>query len=178
MYQPVLDFWFNENNIGKWWKKDDAFDDEIKTKFEPLLIQAKSGGMYDWRESPEGSLAEVILLDQFSRNIYRNTMQAFEADNQALMLAQVAIAKGFDEALPREHRSFFYMPFMHSESLVMHTQVQPLFEKNGDETHLKFELQHKAIIERFGRYPHRNEILGRASTEEELSFLQEEGSAF
>ncbi len=118
------------------------------------------------------------MLDQFSRNVYRDTPRAFAQDALALVLAQELVASGQDRSLPKAQRVFAYMPYMHSESALVHTQAVALFTQLGIQDNLNFELRHKAIIDRFGRYPHRNTILGRTSTAEELAFLSEPGSSF
>lgn len=174
----VINFWFHEIEPSKWWKKDVDFDDEIARRFAATLKQAAACELYAWRGSPAGRLAEIIVLDQFSRNIHRDTAQAFAADALALALAQEAIACGADQALPPNQRNFLYMPYMHSESLAIHEVAVELFTANDQANNLDFELRHKAIIERFGRYPHRNSILQRNSTPEEIVFLNEPGSSF
>ena len=123
-------------------------------------------------------MAEIVALDQFSRNVYRDTARAFAQDALALALAQELVASGQDRSLPLAQRSFAYMPYMHSESALIHAQAVALFSQPGMEDALRFELRHQAIIARFGRYPHRNAILGRISTAEELAFLGEPGSSF
>jgi uncharacterized protein (DUF924 family) len=123
-------------------------------------------------------LAEIVALDQFSRNVYRDTARAFVQDALALALAQELVASGQDRSLPLAQRSFAYMPYLHSESALIHAQAVALFSQPGMEDALRFELRHQAIIARFGRYPHRNAILGRISTAEELAFLGEPGSSF
>lgn len=178
MYQTVLDFWFIETQPAQWWQKNEAFDREVERRFALLLGQAKAGELYDWRTSAHGSLAEIIVLDQFSRNIYRDRAEAFDGDPLALALSQFAIEKGMDKALSQVERSFLYMPFMHSESKRIHVRALRLFEELGNPNNLDFEQQHKAIIDRFGRYPHRNGMLGRESTAEELAFLQQPNSSF
>lgn len=178
MYHEVLDFWFVASQPEQWWQKDAAFDREIERRFLTLHQQAKAGELYDWRATAEGSLAEIIVLDQFSRNIYRDQAESFACDPLALALSQFAINKGFDQALEPVQRSFLYMPFMHSESKAIHELALMLFEALGNPNNLDFERQHKAIIDRFGRYPHRNGILGRQSTAEELAFLQQPNSSF
>ena len=174
----VIDFWFNKIDRKQWWTKDPAFDTTVREQFGALLNQAKAGELYEWRATPSGCLAEVIVLDQFSRNIYRDTKEAFTADPMALVLAQEAVAKGVDDQLPDAQVPFLYMPFMHSESRQIHQVAEALFSKPAAKGSLSFELRHKAIIDRFGRYPHRNAILGRASTAEEIAFLAEPGSSF
>lgn len=178
MYQDVLKFWFEEMEPKTWWKSDSDFDYQIRTRFQPLLQQAAQGELYAWRQQPKGRLAEVIVLDQFSRNIYRNTPQAFAQDAAALVLAQEAIAADAHSSLSPIERTFLYMPFMHSESKLIHEWAVSLFRENGLQSNYDFELKHKAIIDRFGRYPHRNEILGRISSAEELAFLKQPGSSF
>ncbi len=178
MHQEIIDFWFNELNPEQWWKKDLSFDQMINERFGQLHFQAKLGELYEWRKIPEGSLAEIIILDQFSRNIFRDKPEAFACDPMALALAQEAVAKGFDQSLTQTQRLFLYMPYMHSESQKIHEVAVSLFESLGIAQNLDFELQHKAIIDRFGRYPHRNEILGRKSTSEEIEFLQQPNSSF
>ena len=134
--------------------------------------------MFEWRREPEGRLAEILVLDQFSRNMYRGTALAFASDTLALALAQEAVAVGADLALPQMRRLFVYMPYMHSESRAIHQVAEPLFRERAAQDNYDFELRHKAIIDRFGRYPHRNEALGRRSTPEELAFLAQPGSRF
>jgi len=181
-HQDVINFWFNELSPKQWWAKDAALDALIESRFGALHRQAIAGELFAWRACAVGCLAEVIVLDQFSRNIYRDQAAAFASDAAALMLAQCAIAQGFDQQLPSEQRAFLYMPFMHSESPLIHTEAVMLFKSldasSGGANNLDFELKHKAIIDRFGRYPHRNSILGRQSTPEELAFLTEPNSSF
>ncbi len=174
----VLDFWFTEITPAQWWKVDAAFDAALAERFGALHAGAVQGELHAWRATPRGRLAEVIVLDQFSRNIHRGTARAFAADPMALALAQEAVAGGHDAVLPPIERGFLYMPWMHSESRAIHAQAVVLFTRLGDEGSLRFEKAHQAIIERFGRYPHRNAILGRASTLEEMQFLREPGSRF
>lgn len=173
----VLRFWFEEIQPAQWWKVDAGFDALVRERFGDLLRRAALGELADWRWGAEGRLAEVIVLDQFSRNIHRGTPQAFAQDPLALCLAQQAVALGLDQTLDPPHCSFLLMPFMHSESALVHAQAETLFER-GAPDNLDFERRHRAIVERFGRYPHRNAILGRASTPEELEFLQQPGSHF
>ncbi|ELO1779295.1 DUF924 domain-containing protein [Vibrio fluvialis] len=178
MYQSVLTFWFNELTPEMWWKKDVSLDDQIRDRFTSLHEQAVKGELFHWRQCPQGALAEVIVLDQFSRNIFRDTPKAFAQDPQALTLAQFAIEKGFHKQLTKSEQVFLYLPFMHSESRLIHAAAMDLYSELGEQVNLDFEMQHKAIIERFGRYPHRNAILGRQSTAEELEFLKLPNSAF
>jgi uncharacterized protein (DUF924 family) len=174
----VLDFWFTELTPKQHFAKDAALDAMIAERFGALLESAARCELYTWRDTPQGRLAEIIVLDQFSRNAFRDTPRAFAQDALALALAQELVASGDDPALPIEQRKFAYMPYMHSESRLIHQEALQLFAQPGLEDNLDFERRHLAIIERFGRYPHRNAILGRESTAEELAFLQEAGSSF
>ena len=174
----ILHFWFTELTPKHHFAKDAALDEAIRTRFGATLQAAARCELFAWRATPEGRLAEILVLDQFSRNVYRGAPQAFAQDALALALAQELVASGQDRSLPLPQRSFAYMPYMHSESALVHTQAALLFAQPGLEDNLRFELRHQAIIERFGRYPHRNAILGRESTAEELVFLSEPGSGF
>jgi uncharacterized protein (DUF924 family) len=174
----VLRFWFEEIEPRMWWKSDPGFDAAIRTRFLDTLQQATRGELWAWRAEPRGRLAEVIVLDQFSRNIHRDTPLAFAQDPMALALAQEAIAAGADGVLTPTERTFLYLPFMHSESPRIHERAEELFRANGLHDNYDFELRHKAIIDRFGRYPHRNAILGRESTAAEVDFLKQPGSRF
>ncbi len=176
--QDVLHFWFTELTPKQHFVKDPALDDAMRKRFGATLAAAARCELFAWRGTAQGRLAEIIVLDQFSRNVYRDTPAAFAQDALALVLAQELVASGQDQQLPPEQRAFAYMPYMHSESALVHTQAAVLFSQTGMEGNLDFELRHKAIIDRFGRYPHRNALLGRASTAEELAFLQEPGSSF
>lgn len=177
-YQDILDFWFAAENRPNWFAKSNNFDVLIEKKFKALHQQAAQAELWSWRNNTEGRLAEIIVLDQFSRNLYRDSPLAFAQDALALALAQEAISLGLDEHLTPEQRSFFYMPFMHSESAKIHQSALELFEKLGNPINLDFEKKHKVIIDRFGRYPHRNAVLGRNSTTEELEFLTQPNSSF
>jgi uncharacterized protein (DUF924 family) len=174
----VLQFWFGELTAADWWRKDPALDRRIADRFGATLEAATRCELVAWRGSARGRLAEVIVLDQFSRNIHRDTAAAFASDALALALAQEAVARGCDLELPPAERAFLYLPWMHSESALIHEEALRLYSAPGLEHNLDFERRHKAIIERFGRYPHRNAILGRASTPEELEFLAQPGSSF
>ena len=176
--QQILTFWFDELNPSQWWKKDESLDQTVRARFADLHQAASRGELFAWRATPNGRLAEVIVLDQFSRNMYRGKTESFSQDGMALVLAQEAVANGMAQALSHIERCFLYMPYMHSESLRIHEQAVALFALPGLEDNLRFELRHKAIIERFGRYPHRNEILGRPSSEEEIEFLNQPSSRF
>lgn len=174
----VLDFWFKEIPEAAWWEVNPALDAAICERFGRLHRAAAQGELSHWRDDIRGRLAEILLLDQFSRNIFRGRAQAFAFDGMALILAQEAVHTGETDKLPIRERAFLYMPFMHSESALIHEQALRLFSEPGMEWSLEFERRHKAIIDRFGRYPHRNAVLGRVSTPEELVFLQEPGSSF
>jgi uncharacterized protein (DUF924 family) len=176
--QPILHFWFEELTPKQHFVKDTALDQTIRTRFGDTLEAAAQCELFAWRCRPEGRLAEIIVLDQFSRNVYRDTPRAFAQDALALVLAQELVASGQDRSFPLAQRAFAYMPYMHSESALVHAQAAELFSQLGIEGALNFELRHKAIIDRFGRYPHRNAYLGRASSAEELAFLSEPGSLF
>jgi len=176
--REILDFWFHEIEPRDWWVKDPDFDSMMQARFGVTLNAASQGELWTWRKTPIGCLAEVIVLDQFSRNIHRDTPHAFGNDGMALALAQTAVEAGVDDALSTEQRLFLYMPYMHSESSAIHEQAVLLFSQPGLEENLGYEHKHKVIIDRFGRYPHRNHILGRESTPAELSFLEEPGSSF
>ncbi len=168
--QQVLEFWFNTLTPAQWYKKSDSLDVRIKTTFEHTYDAVVAGECSDWRDSAEGRLAEIIVLDQFARNMFRGSAKAFAADPLALALAQEAVRQGADKALPAERRAFLYMPYMHSESALVHEQAMALF---ADTPQLSYEIRHKAIIDRFGRYPHRNAVLGRTSTAEEVSWMKD-----
>ncbi len=176
--EAVLQFWFKELAPAQWWKKDPAVDDRIRYRFGELHRRAVACELSQWRCSARGRLAEVIVIDQFSRNIFRDRSEAFAWDPLALVLAQEAVAAGADRTLEGPQKAFLYMPYMHSESALIHETALALFSAPGLEDNLKFERRHKAIIDRFGRYPHRNAILGRESSDEERAFLKQPGSGF
>ena len=177
-FDNILHFWFEEVEQSFWWKKDKTFDQLIIDRFSDIHSKACNSELTDWRQSAQGALAEIIVLDQFSRNMFRDTARAFAYDDMALKLSQQAITASHDLDLSPIENSFLYMPFMHSESVDIHEQAVTLYKKNGIQKNLDFELKHKEIIDRFGRYPHRNEILKRESTPEEIEFLKKEGSSF
>ena len=176
--QDVLEFWFEEATPEQHFRKDAAFDAAIRARFADTHAAAARGERPVWRDTSDGRLAEIIVLDQFSRNLFRDSAQAFACDGMALVLAQEAIRAGADRGVPPARLAFLYMPFMHSESRAVHVDAERLFRLPGLERNHEFELKHKAIIDRFGRYPHRNRVLGRESTPEELAFLNEPGSSF
>lgn len=176
--ENVLHFWFQELDSKLHFAKIPELDQRIRDRFLQTYHDVLNGKTRAWQKTPEGKLAEIIVLDQFSRNIFRDSPQAFAGDMFALNLAQAAVACGDDQKIPIERRSFIYMPYMHSEDREIHEKAVMLFSQKGLEFNLKFELMHKKIIDRFGRYPHRNQVLGRVSTTEEIEFLKEKGSAF
>lgn len=173
--KEILDFWFSKEIAKLWFSKDQGLDDEIWEKFfEVYKLKEKLG----WDETPENSLAKVILFDQFPRNMFRDTPKAYDTDAYAREIARVAIEKGWDERVEEERRNFFYMPFMHSEQKDDQAYCLELFKKLGNEGGIKYAKMHQKIIKRFGRFPHRNKILERESTAEEKEFLTEAGSSF
>lgn len=174
-YQEVLAFWFEEIEPAQHWKKDLDFDQLIRDRFGAVHSAATRCELYAWRRHPQGRLAEVIVLDQFSRNMFRDQPQSFANDALALVLAQEAIAAGADKEIDPEWVGFLYMPFMHSESALIHEVAMELF---ANQKTFEYEVKHKAIIDRFGRYPHRNAVLGRQSTPEEIEFLKGPDSSF
>lgn len=174
----VLNFWFDELTPKDWYKKNSDLDLKIKEKFEQVYWQATRGELYLWRETLRGRLAEIIVLDQFSRNMFRNHKQAFKFDSLAVILSQEALQDKNFTSLSSTEQSFVLMPLMHSESKLIHELAVKEFSRPGLENNLDYEYKHKAIIDRFGRYPHRNDIMGRPSTQEEIDFLKEPGSSF
>ncbi|WP_353243230.1 DUF924 family protein [Providencia sp.] len=176
--EEVLSFWFEESTPKQWFEKSTKFDSTIALRFSAICERAAKGALAYWRASIRGRLAEIIVLDQFSRNLWRDTPRAFAQDAMALVLAQEAIKQHDYNLLTLSQRKFVLMPYMHSESSFIHLQAVELFRMLGDDNTLDYEMRHKAIIDKFGRYPHRNVILGRPSTKEELAFLQEPNSSF
>ncbi|MDJ1184016.1 DUF924 family protein [Roseofilum casamattae] len=177
-YLEIIEFWFAEIDPKQWWIKDEQFDRCVAERFAEVHGAATRGELFAWRSEPLGRLAEIILLDQFSRNIYRDRPLAFAYDGIALVLAQEAVAVGCDRHLSTPQKQVLYLPFMHSESLLIHDIAVDLYRQLGLEQALEFEYAHKKIIEQFGRYPHRNQILGRVSTAEEIEFLTQPRSSF
>ncbi len=178
MRDRVLNFWFEELQPKNWFEKSNDLDEDIKTRFLETYKAAFAGELFFWRDTAKGRLAEIIVLDQFARNIFRDQGQAFAGDSLALVLAQEAVHNASDNELSTTEKSFLYMPYMHSESKLIHEQAVKLFSQPGLEFNLDFELKHKKIIDQFGRYPHRNDLLGRESTKEEMDFLKQPGSSF
>lgn len=177
--QEVLEFWFAEETRPFWWKKSEAFDDQVRSRFLGTWEAARTGAHDDWAETPEGAVALVVTVDQFPRNMFRGDPRSWASDEKGLAVATAAVEAGFDERLPTDaHRQFLYMPFMHAESLAAQERCCELFDRDGVRGNLKWAVAHRDIVARFGRFPHRNEILGRESTAEELAFLQTPGSSF
>jgi uncharacterized protein (DUF924 family) len=167
----ILDFWFSEPSRRRWFKSTSGFDRELAERFEELHVMAADGVLADWEQSPDGALALVILLDQIPLNIYRGEPRCFATEGLALAVAGRAIARGLDRELAPERLAFLYMPYMHSESLTDQERSVELYTQPGLEHHLKWARHHRDIVRRFGRFPHRNAVLGRESTPEEQRYL-------
>lgn len=168
--EAVLAFW-RQAGPDKWFNKDDAFDAEIRLRFLPTYEAAAAGHLGNWEDTPEGALALVIVIDQFPRNMFRDDRRAYAADPVAREVADRAIARGFDQKFQPAERSFFYLPCEHSEALADQERCIALFQAMGDADLLKWAELHAGIIRRFGRFPHRNAVLGRSTTAEEQAFL-------
>jgi uncharacterized protein (DUF924 family) len=174
----IVDFWFETLSPEDWYRKDPSIDAEISDRFGRVYGALRSGVPPGWLVTPQGYLAAILALDQFPRNMFRDDPRAFATDADALALAKRAIAEGMDMRLTPVQRAFVYMPFQHSENAADQRRSVELFAALGNKLNLDFAVRHKAIIDRFGRFPHRNAVLGRASTEEESAFLTEPGSSF
>ena len=186
----VLAFWFGTPELAgtetvdmRWFRKDPAFDREVARRFGPLIEQALNGGLTDWAWQPGPALARILLLDQFTRNAFRDTPRAFAGDTLALAAARQMVAQAQDQALAPLRRMFVYLPFEHAEDLATQQASLRLFERlaadaPGLDGALDYARRHHAVIERFGRFPHRNAILGRTSSAEEAEFLRQPGSSF
>ncbi len=173
-YEGVLTFWFKETPAERWFNADKIFDEQIRTRFSAVHYAAMRGELFPWRESASGRLAEIIVLDQFSRNLFRDDPLAWASDGMALVLAQELIkTAGFSE-LAVEERDFAMMPLMHSESAAVHDIALKMFQESGSKSALKSEIEHRRVIDKFGRYPHRNAALGRTSTAEERLYLEKQ----
>lgn len=177
-YQDVIDFWFEELTPAQRFEKDENIDLKMTERFIALHSSVVAGEYSSWRSEPMGRLAEILVIDQFSRNIYRDDPKSFIYDPMALALAQEAVRGEFNKKMEAKYKQFLYMPYMHSESNMIHNSAMLLFSEPGLEESFDFELKHKSIIERFGRYPYRNSILGRTSTPEEIEFLKQVGPLF
>ena len=177
--REILDFWFlplDDPEHGKprkiWWDSTPEFDAESRTRFGALVDKAIAGGLDYWRKSPDGALALVLLCDQFPRNIHRRTVRAFRGDAKAIEIARFAIAHDYPAAYVRDMRMFFFMPFQHSEALADQEFCCVLFSTLRDENNDEHANDHRDIVAQFGRFPHRNEVLGRDSTSEEVDYLK------
>jgi uncharacterized protein (DUF924 family) len=177
--RDILDFWFlplNDPGYGKprdiWWDSTPELDVDIRQRFGGLLDKAVPGDLDHWSKSPDGALALILLCDQFARNMHRRTPMAFSGDATALATARLAIARGYPLVYPVELRTFFYMPFQHSESLADQDFCCSLFASMGNDDYVKHAVEHRDIVARFGRFPHRNDLLGRPCTPEELDYLK------
>ena len=176
--QDVLTFWFEECSQEDWFKKSDAFDATLQERFGPTQAAAAEGRLDGWADASDGRLALILLLDQMSRNLFRGDARAFVNDPAALALARRAIAEGDHAAASRDRCLFLYLPFEHSENEADQDMSMALFTALGDDKLTDYARRHKEIVDRFGRFPHRNETLGRQSTAEEIAFLQEPNSSF
>ncbi|HET6159685.1 MAG TPA: DUF924 family protein [Dongiaceae bacterium] len=182
--RDILQFWFSERARLLWFEKDSMFDADIRARFEPLVHEAQMGGFEEWRSSPDGALALLLLIDQFARNLYRGQAKAYLGDARARAVAAESIARGFDQRYPFPDRVFFYLPFEHCETLANQDRYIALIEGCMREVgeaaaeFLDYAHRHRNIIKRFGRFPHRNEALGRETTEEEAEFLKGPSSSF
>jgi uncharacterized protein (DUF924 family) len=172
----VLAFW-RDAGSDKWFKKDTAFDDAIRQRFLETYEAAAAGALSGWDATPEGALALLIVLDQFPRNIFRGSPRTYAADPVARAVADRALARGFDQQVPVDQRQFFYLPFEHSEALADQDRSCALCRATGDAELVKWAELHADIIRRFGRFPHRNAVLGRTTTPEEQAFLDSGGFA-
>ena len=188
-FETIIDFWFGAvgsaergHSRAMWFKKDAAFDTQLGAQFGALHRQAEAGGLSAWEGAPLSRLALLVVLDQFSRNLNRGSERSFACDGAALRLAKDAVARGWDGQLLPVMRSFVYLPYEHSEVLADQDESVRLFEQLEREPATKglaeWAHKHREVIRRFGRFPHRNAILGRPSTAEELAFLQQPGSSF
>lgn len=169
----IVGFW-REAGPDAWFTKDDAFDALCRERFLATFETAAQGGLTNWEASAEGALALVILLDQMPRNMFRRDPRTWATDPPALAAAERAIAKGFDRDVPADLQQFFYLPYMHAEDLAAQERSVALYEARGDADNLKWARHHRDIVARFGRFPHRNGVLERESTPEELAFLEED----
>lgn len=174
----VLDFWFGESSEEDWFKKSDAFDATLRERFAKTHAAASGGELDGWMDTPDGRLALLILLDQMSRNLYRDGARAFAQDSKAISIARRALAEGDHVGASRDRRLFLYLPFEHSENPADQALCMALFTALGDDRLTDFAERHKVIIDRFGRFPHRNAVLGRESTAEEIAFLEQPNSSF
>ncbi len=171
MQQALIEFWFSDAVSKLWYNSTPEFDRQLREDYQTLWEQASRGELQHWNETAQGSLALVIVLDQFPLNMFRGTARSYSSEALSREVARAAIERGFDEELPPEQRSFLYLPFMHSETIADQLYSIELFERAGLESNLRFARHHHAIVEEFGRFPHRNETLGRTSTQAEIDYL-------
>lgn len=176
--ETVNTFWFDPSTKEKWFKPDAAFDTALRERFGAAAFAALRGDHDAWAETPRGTLALILLLDQIPRNIHRGDAQAFAGDGKALYLAKSLVASGGDRTLAKDERLFGYLPFEHSEDLADQQRALELIGQLDDAEYLDYAVRHKEVIERFGRFPHRNATLGRANTEEEEAYLTQPGAGF
>ena len=176
--ESVLQFWFTDSTPEDWFTKSDAYDEKVRQQLGPLYQQARKGEFDSWAETAEGALALTILLDQVPRNIFRGSDQSFATDHKALAITKAALDKGFENQLEPEQKPFLLLPLEHSEDLADQERSVELFKIHGSEQGYDYAIRHKVIIERFGRFPHRNSVLGRQNTAEETEFLKQPGSGF
>lgn len=174
----VLHFWFETLRPEDWYRSDAGLDDFVREQLGGLHGMAMRGELEEWRETPEGALALIILLDQVPRNIHRDTPRAFASDEKSRVVLAVALAKGLDKSLTKRKRVFLYLPLMHSEKLRHQDQSVELFTALGIESNLDYAIRHRDIIQQYGRFPHRNATLGRQSTPEEEEYLSQPGAGF
>ncbi|MBL6928987.1 MAG: DUF924 domain-containing protein [Rhodospirillales bacterium] len=174
----VLSFWFDESTPEQWFRKSTEFDQTVRERFGEAHADAMAGALDHWPETPDGCLALIILLDQFSRNIFRDNPGAFAADPKALALTKAALEKGWVELAEQTKAQFLLMPLMHSEDLADQDMSIPLFARYCGEKVADFAIRHRDIIAKFNRFPHRNAILSRQSTPKETEFLTTDGSSF
>jgi len=167
----IIEFWFSERVRNLWFNSTPAFDNEIRERFEVLYQQAKAGGLDAWRRDADGALALCILLDQFPLNMYRGQPAAFATEAAARDVAKSAIDVGLDQTLGADEKAFFYLPFMHSEDMNDQNYSVSLYQRAGMMEHLRYAQHHRDIVLRFGRFPHRNAMLNRVSTPQELAYL-------
>lgn len=171
MHREVIDFWFSDDVKKRWFASTPAFDRELRERFHGLWEQARGGELDQWMESAEGCLALVIILDQFPLNMFRGEAESFSTEARSREVARVALERGFDQELSTEQKAFVYMPFMHSEDLADQERSLQLFDQPGLESNFRFARHHHEIVREFGRFPHRNEILGRESSAAEIEYL-------
>ncbi|MFC2415465.1 DUF924 family protein [Neisseria elongata] len=176
--QEILDFWFSKEVKRHWFEYSEFLDTKVRVMYERIFRDAVNCELSDWRDTIQGRLAEIIILDQFSRLIFRGRPHAYTQDRMALLLAQEAVRYRTFPFLEAKQRQFILMPFLHSENRNIHTVARGLFQRFGTPKSVRLEERHKAVIDRFGRYPHRNAILNRQSTPEELAFLKANPSGF